>query len=124
MIRSIIEQDIDNIWTEIYKDPQVQGTTARDFFDFDFQFLPHKIFESDDFLKKCNDIRGRFSGESNESWFHGHESIRVPMDGLPLFIDKTWEKIRSQKELNLPDQRIMVAMLRCNELKEEALLKV
>jgi Root hair defective 3 GTP-binding protein (RHD3) len=43
------------------------------------------------------------------------------MDGLALFIDKTWEKIKSQKELNLPDQRIMVASLRCNELKEEAL---
>jgi hypothetical protein len=49
---------------------------------------------------------------------------RVPIDGLSLFIEKTWEKIRTQKELNLPDQRIMVAMLRCNELKEEAITKV
>lgn len=43
------------------------------------------------------------------------------MDGLSLYIDKTWEKIRAQKELNLPDQRIMVAIMRCNELKEESL---
>lgn len=43
------------------------------------------------------------------------------MDGLALFIDKTWETIRMQKELNLPDQKILVANLRCNELKEEAL---
>jgi hypothetical protein len=46
------------------------------------------------------------------------------MDGLALFIDKTWETIRSQKELNLPDQRVMVANLRCNELKDEALDKI
>ena len=46
------------------------------------------------------------------------------MDGLSLFIDNTWEKIRTQKELNLPDQRVMVANLRCNELKDEALEKV
>lgn len=46
------------------------------------------------------------------------------MDGLAIFIDKTWEKIRTQKELNLPDQRVMVANLRCNELKEEAIEKV
>lgn len=32
--------------------------------------------------------------------------------------------IKSQKELNLPDQRVMVASLRCNELKEEALQNV
>mmetsp|Transcript_45372 Transcript_45372/g.33151 ORF Transcript_45372/g.33151 Transcript_45372/m.33151 type:complete len:121 (-) Transcript_45372:1113-1475(-) len=46
------------------------------------------------------------------------------MDGLSVFIDKTWEKIKTQKELNLPDQRQMVANYRCNELKEEAFLKV
>lgn len=46
------------------------------------------------------------------------------MDGLSIFIDKTWEKIRTQKELNLPDQRIMVANLRCNELKEEAIEQI
>lgn len=45
----------------------------------------------------------------------------MPMDGLALFIGNTWDKIRTQKELNLPDQRIMVANLRCGELKDEAL---
>jgi hypothetical protein len=43
------------------------------------------------------------------------------MDGLAIYMQNTWEKIRDQKELNLPDQRIMVANLRCGELKEEAL---
>lgn len=46
------------------------------------------------------------------------------MDGLPLFIGHTWEKIRTQKELNLPDQRVMVASLRCGELREESLVLV
>ena len=38
-----------------------------------------------------------------------------------MFMSHTWRQIREQKELNLPDQRIMVASLRCNELKDEAL---
>lgn len=46
------------------------------------------------------------------------------MDGLSCFIDKTWDKIKSQKELNLPDQRSMVANFRCNELKTEAIEQV
>ena len=46
------------------------------------------------------------------------------MDGLSIFIDQTWDKIKNQKELNLPDQRSMVANFRCNELKEEALENV
>ena len=43
------------------------------------------------------------------------------MDGVPIFIEQAWESIRSQKELNLPDQRAMVANFRCNEIKEEAI---
>ena len=46
------------------------------------------------------------------------------MDGLSIFIDQTWQVIRDQKELNLPDQREMVANYRCNEIKEEATTQV
>jgi hypothetical protein len=70
-------------------------------------------------------LRSRFQADSNENLFTRHgsdqEADRVPMDGLALYVEKSWEKIKQQKELNLPDQRIMVASLRCNELKEEAL---
>jgi hypothetical protein len=78
-------------------------------------------------MKSCLNLKSRFlDQESNESLFKGRDDprYRIPMDGLALFIDKTWETIRMQKELNLPDQKIMVASLRCNELKEEALLRV
>ena len=46
------------------------------------------------------------------------------MDGQTLFADKTWEKILTKKELNLPDQRVLVATMRCNELKDKATVKV
>ena len=49
------------------------------------------------------------------------EEKNVPMDGLSFFISSAWDTIRNQKELNLPDQRAMVASYRCNELKEEAI---
>lgn len=42
------------------------------------------------------------------------------MDGVPIFIERSWATIRNQKELNLPDQRDMVANYRCNEIKAEA----
>ena len=48
------------------------------------------------------------------------EQKNIPIDGLPIFIERSWAIIRNQKELNLPDQRDMVANYRCNEIKEEA----
>jgi hypothetical protein len=87
--------------------------------------LPHKIFEEAKFYEECKNLKNRFSTSASNTLFpNTGESKNVPIDGLPVFIDKTWDKIKSQKELNLPDQRIMVANLRCNELKEESLEKV
>lgn len=48
----------------------------------------------------------------------------MPIDGLPVYIDKTWDMIRNDKELNIPGQIEMVAHYRCNEVKEEAMTKV
>jgi hypothetical protein len=87
--------------------------------------LPHKIFEEEKFYEKCKELRGRLNSEAQDSLFPKSEDGKnVPMDGLSLFMSHTWDKIRTQKELNLPDQRIMVASLRCNELKDEALALV
>lgn len=82
--------------------------------------LPHKVFQEEQFVQKCKDLRARFDSKVGLFPAVG-EGKNVPMDGLALFIGHTWEKIRTQKELNLPDQRVMVANLRCGELKEEAL---
>ena len=46
------------------------------------------------------------------------------MDGLAAFIENIWGVIRSDKELNLPDTKEMVANFRCNEIKDEALEQV
>ena len=54
----------------------------------------------------------------------GNGAKAVPIDGLSYFIDTTWDVIKNQKELNLPDQREMVAQYRCNEIKEEAMALV
>ena len=87
--------------------------------------IPHKIYEEDKFYEKCKQLRGRFEHDAYDTLFPAPDQRKnVPMDGLSLFIGHTWEKIRTQKELNLPDQRVMVASLRCGELKEESLVLV
>lgn len=90
----------------------MQNSSPHDFFDFKFFTLPHKVFQEENFLAECKKMKERFSLNAKDGFFSqfskvsvlGHkDSYKVPMDGLPLFIDKTWEKIRAQKELNLPD---------------------
>lgn len=80
--------------------------------------------EADAYTQHCGEIRNRFCIEYRADFFARHEGHRVPMDGQTLFADKTWEKILTQKELNLPDQRVLVATMRCNELKDKATVEV
>ena len=49
------------------------------------------------------------------------DNKNIPMDGMPIFVQKSWETIKDQKQLNLPDARMLVADYRCNEFKDEAL---
>lgn len=100
------------------------NTTPADFFEFEYCALPHKHYEEAKFFEECKKLKQRFTPEIENTLFPSAESKNVPIDGLPKFIEQTWDTIKDQKELNLPDQRIMVANLRCNELKEEALDKV
>lgn len=87
--------------------------------------LPHKLYQEDLFIEKCKQLRSRFDDTQEDSLFPKVEVGKsIPLDGLSIYIENTWDKIRNQKELNLPDQRVMVANLRCNELKDEALEKV
>ena len=67
-------------------------------------------------------MRGRFDIQTSDSLFLQSEAqdSNLPIDAVPVFVEKSWEVIRNQKELNLPDQREMVASYRCNELREEA----
>lgn len=65
--------------------------------------IPHKIYEEEKFFEKCKQLITRFDLDAADTLFPSLESKNVPMDGLSIFIDNTWEKIRTQKELNLPD---------------------
>lgn len=66
--------------------------------------MPHKIYEEQKFLDKAAELRSRFSlSVSNTLFLSDAEQKNVPIDGMPIFIERSWAIIRSQKELNLPD---------------------
>jgi hypothetical protein len=123
-IKDMLDKDVQKIWSEIYKPPELAHSKPSDFFDFEYCMLSNKIFLEEKFYEGCMNLKHRFDVGAKNTLFPSLDSKNVPMDGLSVFIDKTWEKIKTQKELNLPDQRQMVANYRCNELKDEALEKV
>ena len=43
------------------------------------------------------------------------------MNGMPRFVKHSWDAIKTQKELNVQDTRVMVFKSLCKETMEEAL---
>lgn len=83
------------------------------------------MYQEEQFLEKAKELKGRFAvGATNSLFLNDSEQKNIPLDGLHVYIDKSWDSIKDQKELNLPDQREMVANYRCIELKEEALEQI
>lgn len=102
-IKAMIDKDLNQIWSEIYKPEQYQASKPSDFFQFEFAMMPHKIFEPDAFTQKALELKGRFDRNNAETLFLVSQTEQnVPIDGLPVFVEQTWGVIRSQKELNLP----------------------
>lgn len=65
----MIDSDVSNIWNEIYKPEEYRNTKPRDFFDFEFCMLPHKIFEEEKFYEKCKELRGRLDSKAKDTLF-------------------------------------------------------
>ena len=83
----MIDTDIKNLWSEIYKPDKYKNSEAKDFFEFEFCMLPHKIYDEDNFFKKCEELKHRFDNEAKDSLYLTLDDKNVPIDELAVFID-------------------------------------
>ena len=78
---------LDKIWTAIYKADKYKESTLEDFFVFDFEFLPHKEYDEEEFYERGNKLRERFGKKPTEpdALFLPRDEEHdppVPIDGL------------------------------------------
>jgi len=121
-LQKALKKDIDDIWAKMYKPDKFKDSSPEQFFNFEFVMLPHKVYAEQGFIEKVKELKDRMVVGSEDSLFlQDSDQKQVPLDGMPVFIEQSWAMIRDQKELNLPDQRKLVADFRCNEFKVEAI---
>jgi len=124
-ITEMILNDIKNIWREIKKPEKFRDYTPDRFFEFEFSTLPHKLYFEDKFMQEIREMRKRLTPDNNSYLFrHVSEEKQVPLEGLSLYCMKIWEDIISNKDLNIPSQKEMLANYKCNEIKELAFLSI
>ena len=122
-IESLILEDIHKIWKEIKIPEKYEGKGPENFFSFEFITLPHLIYKKDEFDEEIENLRKRLDKNNENYFFANLSSIKnVPADGLKQYVSQIWKDILSDKDLDIPSQRQMLANYRCNEIKNNILL--
>jgi len=110
---------VHHVWSKVRKPEQFQNAPVSDFFEFEFCSLPHKVLQPQSFTEGVMELKSRFADPSSSRYlfntpFHGKKS--VPSDGFAKYAHNVWETIRTNKDVNLPSQREMLATFRCDEI--------
>jgi len=65
----MLYRDVVDIWDHIYKPEQFQESTPNDFFEFEYQCLPHMEFQEDQFNEQIKALKAKFDITSPNSFY-------------------------------------------------------
>lgn len=116
-----MEADLKNMWDLISKPVSYEGSSIGDFFELQFVALSHFEEKNEDFVADTVMLRRRFLPDYEQSLIRSDEG-KLPGAAFSLSARDIWETIHRDEDLNLPAHKIMVASIRCNEIKEKQLL--
>ncbi|KAF9115300.1 Dynamin-like GTPase that mediates homotypic ER fusion [Mortierella sp. AM989] len=122
-LANTLRADLDRIWQGLAKPEGLEDCKISDYFDYMFTALPHKLLQPDKFEEEVNQLRNRFINSSDPNYvFQPQYSKRVPVDGLHVYAGGIWEKIMTNKDLDLPTQQELLAQFRCDEIANAAFI--
>ncbi|KAI8868902.1 root hair defective 3 GTP-binding protein [Ramicandelaber brevisporus] len=116
-LADILQTDLTRIWDSLAKPAGQEDSRITDHFDFRFASLPHKILLPEKFESECNRLRIWFEDARHPEYvFKPQYHRRIPADGFPKYAETIWEKILTNRDLDLPTQQELLAQYRCDEI--------
>ncbi|KAI8319678.1 root hair defective 3 GTP-binding protein [Martensiomyces pterosporus] len=117
-----LKKDLERIWGSLNKPEDLKDAQLADYFDLKFTSLPHKLLQPENFEKAALDLRSQFTNKASKEYvFKPGYKRRVPADGFPHYAEAIWEKVVSNKDLDLPTQQELLAQYRCDEIAAAAI---
>ncbi|KAF9338358.1 Dynamin-like GTPase that mediates homotypic ER fusion [Linnemannia elongata] len=120
-LSNTLKADLERIWHGLSKPEGLEDCKITDYFDFMFTTLAHKLLQPEKFESDVDQLRLRFTNPSDPNYvFQPQYSRRVPADGLHFYAGGIWDKIMTNKDLDLPTQQELLAQYRCDEIANTA----
>ncbi|KYF40150.1 root hair defective 3 gtp-binding protein (rhd3) protein, partial [Toxoplasma gondii ARI] len=113
----IAREYVERIWREIKKPPAFENSSPYDLFDFEVFGFAHKFMNPEQFERDVAALRELWQKSLRPPSYSRH----VPADGFARYATSIWEVIKKQEQLNIPNQKEMLAIYRCQEIKASVL---
>ncbi|KAJ2854023.1 Dynamin-like GTPase that mediates homotypic ER fusion [Coemansia erecta] len=117
-----LKGDLERIWDSLNKPEGLEQARLEDYFDLQFESLPHLLLQPENFEQLALKLRNQFTDKADGKYvFRKAYKRRVPADGFPHYAESVWEKVVSNKDLDLPTQQELLAQYRCDEIAAAAI---
>lgn len=121
-IREILTSDVTRIWSEVKKPPGFEGLQLDKLFKVETFPLHNYVYERPRFDEDTQQLAEMLKTRTAPNYlFKGMNFNNIPLDGLYVYMSQIWETIAANKDINIPNQKIMVSTYRCNEIKNETI---
>eukprot|EP00249_Psilotum_nudum_P022102 c28372_g1_i1 orf=326-2764(-) len=124
ILAPILQIDVEKIWDSVFKPEKHKNTPLSEFFNVEITALPSYEDKEEHFKEQASLLRQRFFNSIAPGGLAGDRREAVPGSGFPLSIEEIWKVVKSNKDLDLPAHKIMVATVRCEEIIHEILMRL
>jgi hypothetical protein len=119
-IREMLIGDVSRIWSEVKKPLGFEGLQLDKLFKVETFPVHNYVYERPRFDQDVQQLAQLLKNRSSPDYlFKGMDFHNIPLDGLYIYMSQVWETIAANKDVNIPNQKIMVSTFRCNEIKNE-----
>ncbi|KAL6285484.1 hypothetical protein ACE6H2_009874 [Prunus campanulata] len=115
-LESELQNDIQKIWESASKPEAHKETPLSEFFNVEVVALSNYEDKEDTFKEEVACMRQKFFHHNKLA---GDRQAVVPASGFSLSLQEIWEKIKKDRDLDIPSIKVMVATVRCEEIANE-----
>ncbi|CAL9016166.1 unnamed protein product [Prunus brigantina] len=115
-LKNKLEEDMHKIWDGVQKPQAHESTLLTDIFNVQVVALPNYESEEEIFKKEVGQLRQRFPRYTSQG---GLASDRIPASAFSFSAQDIWNVIKENRDLDLPNHKVMVATVRCKEIAAE-----
>ncbi|KAI9381483.1 hypothetical protein POPTR_015G112600v4 [Populus trichocarpa] len=120
-LETALMKDIEKIWATVAEPETHSSAALSDYFNVEITSLSSYEFEEDKFKDQVAHLKQRFFNSNSPSDLADDRLEVEPASGFSVCAEKIWKTIKDNKDLHIPDPKVMAASVRCEEIAKEKL---